>query len=102
MMRLDLDSSLIFTIFAELIGTCVFAHTAAVLSAIIMDSKLDPSIAEYNKQMPRIKEYLRKAHVEDGRAWVPEDGIMKMIGAGVLQPLLRDHGHLFLIKCTCL
>ena len=53
-------AEMIFTIFAELIGTCVFAHTAAVLSAIIMDSKLDPSIAEYNKQMPRIKEYLRK------------------------------------------
>ena len=33
----------------------MFAHTAAVLSAIVMESKMDPSVKEYNEQMPRIK-----------------------------------------------
>jgi hypothetical protein len=48
---------------AQVLGTCTVAYTAGTLSSVIMDSKLDPKVQEYNEKMPRITEYLRMNRV---------------------------------------
>lgn len=54
---------MMFAVFIEVLGTCTFAYTAGTLSSVIMESKLDPKIQEYNEKMPKIKEYLRSHRV---------------------------------------
>jgi CRP-like cAMP-binding protein len=53
------SSEMMFAVFTEILGTCTFAYTAGTLSSVIMESKLDPKVQEYNEKMPKIKEYLR-------------------------------------------
>ena len=53
----------LFTVLTQLLGTCTFAYTAGTLSSVIMESKLDPKVQEYNEKMPRITEYLRVKRV---------------------------------------
>eukprot|EP01043_Picozoa_sp_COSAG02_P075809 COSAG02_NODE_15804_length_1139_cov_1.737500_2_plen_305_part_01 len=57
------NSEMMFAVFIEVLGTCTFAYTAGTLSSVIMESKLDPKIQEYNEKMPKIKEYLRSHRV---------------------------------------
>ncbi len=53
----------LMAIVVQLIGTCVFAYTAGILTSIVMESKTNPKIVKYSENIAMVKEYLRRKNI---------------------------------------